>query len=241
MKKFNTLERNYIHLINSTNEIGRSIIDIFDNDLTATRLTINKTDKTAVFKFELESNEPNDKESNWIITKIHELQYKIVILTNLIHYLENNGLLTSYIPHSSVENEITFGQGAEDSVAVRHSFSDSKIIDLIIQYIDKRLLPSVELKELEKHKFKSSEERKFFKEQLVAWIAIAISIILGLVGIFMNVFDESNNNLRNDLKKEVKVLNDSLSHSIKSIKESIISKDSISVFLIQEKTQSKKK
>ncbi|MFA6979312.1 MAG: hypothetical protein WC209_08325 [Ignavibacteriaceae bacterium] len=241
MKIFNAQERKYIHLINSTNEIGRSIIDIFDNDLTATRLKLNKTDKTAVFKFELEGNEPNDKESDWIIAKIHELQYKIVILTNLIHYLENNGLLTTYTSHSSVDNEITFGQGAEDSVAVNYSFSDSKIIDLLIQYIDKRLLPSVELKELEKHKFKSSEERKFFKEQLVAWAAIIVAILLGLWGIFWNVLDSSNDNLRKDVKQEIMLLNDSLSSKLNGIKTEILSKDSLTIILVQPNNQNTKK
>lgn len=235
MKKFNSVERKYIQLINSTNEIGRSIIDIFDNDLTATRLTINKTEKTAVFKFELDGSEPSDKELNWIIDKIHELQYKIVILTNLIHYLENNGLLTTYTSHQSLDNKITFGQGAEDSVAVSHTFSDSKIIDLLIQYIDKRLLPSVELKELEKHKFKSSEERIFFKEHLVAWVAIAISIILGLWGIFMNASDGSNDKFLLELKHDVKTMNNSLSNKLDAIKDEIAKKDSLKIIVLHSK------
>jgi hypothetical protein len=241
MKKFNSVERKYIHLINSTNEIGRSIVDIFDNDLIGTRFTINKANRTATFRFEIRNQTPNEEESHWMIDKIHELQYKIVILTNLISYLENNNLLTSYTPHSSNDNEITFGQGAVNDVAVNSSFDDQKIIDLIIQYIDKRLLPSVELRELEKHKFKSSEERKFIREQIVAWAAIIVAILLGLWGSFWNVLDSSNDNLRKDIKQEIILLNDSLSGKLNEIKSEIASKDSLNIILIQPKNKNIKK
>ena len=42
---------------------------------------------------------------------------------------------------------------------------------------------SQELKELVKHNFKSEEEIRFSKQQFVAWFAIGVSLLLGILGV----------------------------------------------------------
>jgi len=225
MRKFNKDERNYIRLINSTDRDGRGIADIFDNDLIGAILRINKVDRTADFIFEIANQELNDKQAEDILNRIFELQYKIVLLTNLIQYLEENGLLTSYVPQPSLENVISFGQGDAHSLAATRSINDSKIIDLLIKYVDKKLLPSVELRELERHNFKSVEERRFFWEQLAVWAGILIAVALGLWGIF----DSSNEKYQKELRQEVRILNDSLSNKLSQLGKEISKKDSLNV------------
>ena len=42
---------------------------------------------------------------------------------------------------------------------------------------------SQELKELVKHNFKSEEEIRFSKQQFVSWVAIGVSLLLGILGV----------------------------------------------------------
>jgi hypothetical protein len=224
MRKFNGVERHYIHLINSTDRDGRSIVDIFDNDLVGARLTINKQARTAAFIFEIENQVPNDLEAQHIIDRIFELHYKIVLLTNLIKYLEENGLLTSYIPQISPGNVITFGQGDSASLAANRPIDDPKIIESLIKYIDSKLLPSIELRQLERHRFKSVDERKLFWERVTTWIGISIAIVFGIWGIY------HSSSLQRELRQEIRILNDSLSNKLGQIANEMPAKDSLNVY-----------
>lgn len=43
---------------------------------------------------------------------------------------------------------------------------------------------SQELKDLVKHNFKTEEERRFVKQQLLMWVSILVALLIGLLGIF---------------------------------------------------------
>lgn len=46
---------------------------------------------------------------------------------------------------------------------------------------------SQELKELVKHKFKSEEERRFRKQQLLTWISIGVTAFIGIAGLIIAI------------------------------------------------------
>jgi hypothetical protein len=89
MKKFSELEKHYISLINSTDQYGRNIKNIFDNDLVKSLMVLNKSSKEVQFKFEADLGD-------YIIPLIRDIQYKIVVLTNLIDYLKKEDLLITF-------------------------------------------------------------------------------------------------------------------------------------------------
>lgn len=47
---------------------------------------------------------------------------------------------------------------------------------------------SQELKDLVKNDFKSEEEIRFKKQQLLTWISIAVAVIIGLLGLIINIY-----------------------------------------------------
>lgn len=229
MRTFTYVERKYIHLLNSS-DTGRRITEIFDNVLTRSNLEIDRAARTATFQFETGAPSGTSQQTNETIQKFRQLQYELVVLVKLIKYLVDNGLLTPYLPDPPLGNQIRFGQGT--SVATTMNFPDTQVVDLLLSQIDSRFIPSPELRELENNKFIPLDERRFRKVQRLSWVAIIISLILGVWGVLHQTFGRSNDMFRQEVKTEMKSMKDSVSAGLNRIGDRIAAKDTQRVIIL---------
>ena len=104
--------------------------------------------------------------------------------------------------------------------------------DFIYENIFGLILPSEVLVDLVKHDFIPKGDRKHRQNLLIAWIGIAVAIILGILGIW-NPFDNSQKEVKEELMKISNSIDSSKEEFIKSstfqekVLEKLIYKDSL--------------
>jgi len=132
---------------------------------------------------------------------------------------EKEELAIFFYPAQSSGVVIEFGMGAVNLPSFRMSIDDQTVVDLLIKYVHKEIMPSPALRVLEKNRFISDEERQFSRQQRVAWIAIIISLFLGIYGIYDgNQKDENQDKVINTQIQEFRRITDSLIDKIKELK-----------------------
>ena len=115
---------------------------------------------------------------------------KIVRTINLIEYLKSNAYLFSFKPAhgNSVEGTIGLSEVVTDYRAnpdkyVGMQYPDRNTYDLIFDYINVVFVSSEALRYYVKKGFKTEEQIRHRQNLIVAWVAIGISILLGLIGV----------------------------------------------------------
>ena len=127
-------------------------------------------------------------------------------------YLENQGYIASYImTHDAYKTEWSFGQGADEDLKLSIPFPDHELVKNLINYLFKEIIPLEPLKDLAAHNFVAPEERRFRKQYKLAITAIAISIIIGLSVITLNIksqYSQKDAVIENSkyIKGEIKLL-----------------------------------
>ena len=188
MRVFDTEEKAIIRKITEGSGYSRNLINILDsmNNLQATRIQIDKKSSKAEFLFQIQNAEPSDEECRWGIEKQKQIVELLIKHVTLLRYLEKEELAIFFEPAKSTEQTITFGMGAVNMPSFSISIDDQNVIDLLIQYVHKEIMPSPSLRELENNNYISDEEIKFKKQFTATWIAIIVSIFLGLYGMYNN-------------------------------------------------------
>lgn len=206
MRVFDKEEKNIISKITQGEGFSRNLINIFDSAsrLGGVRIVINKLSKIGHFEFQTASLEPTNDEYQWIIEQQKVLTELLIKHLALIKYLEKEELVILFSPANSNDNIVTIGAGADNQPSTPMPITDQFIVDLLIEYIHKEILPSPTLRSLETNNFISDEEIHFKKQQIVAWVAISISVILGLYG----MYEGNSSNL--DQEAKYKVLSDEM-------------------------------
>jgi len=188
MRVFDTEEKAIIRKITEGSGYSRNLINIIDsmNSLQATRIQIDKKSKKAKFLFQIQNAEPSDEECSWGIEKQKQIIELLIKHVTLLRYLEKEELAIFFEPATSTEQTVTFGMGAVNMPSFSMSIDDQNVTDLLIQYVHKEIMPSPSLRVLESNKYISDEEIKFKKQFTATWIAIIVSIFLGLYGMYNN-------------------------------------------------------
>jgi len=188
MKVFDKDEQKIIGKITHGSGYSRNLINIFDslNNLNGIRVQIDKVYKKANFLFQIQGEEPTNSEISWGIEKQKQLVELLIKHLTLLRYLEKEELAIFFEVAKSNEQTIEFGMGAANMSSYSIPIEDQNIVDLLIKYVHKEIMPSPSLRELENNGFKSDEEIRFNKQYVVTWIAIAVSLFLGLYGIYNN-------------------------------------------------------
>lgn len=186
MKVFDEVEKSIIKKINHGHGYSRTLINIINSleNLQGTRIQIDKDNRKAKFLFQSQQAEPTPDEIQFGIEKQKQLVELLIKHINLFRYLEKEELAIFFIPAKTTEPIITFGAGACNMPSFRMDIEDQPLVDLLIKYIDKEVMPSPSLKNLENNKFVSTEEIRFRRQHFVTWTAIVVSIILGLYGVY---------------------------------------------------------
>lgn len=190
IRHFNKIEKEFITRIIEEEGYQRNILTMLDPYLEKTRLCINKSNKTIETKFEIAETHPTETEIQAAIKKIEEIQPIIVILSNLLAYLENEGLVTIYRPVNNNDQIVTAGTGAVNRKSISNKFPDQKIVDIVVSFVHKEIIPSQELVQLHSNDFISEEEKRFKKQHVATWVSIIIAGIIGIGGILYQVIDK---------------------------------------------------
>lgn len=200
MKTFDQFEKNIIDKIVNNQRLGRNIINILDDYLEKTRIDINITTRAVDLKFEIQGIQPTQTETNWIINeKLPELQVQIIQILNLINYLEKNGFITTFKTSNVPQTQHQFGKGAVNLGSIGYSFPDLKTNDLLIEYVDKEIMPSPDLAEFVTNKYQTKDDLRYKNQKSATWIGIVISIIVGLFSIGFGIYSIYQSNSENEI------------------------------------------
>lgn len=195
MKTFDQFEKSIINKVVNNQRLGRNIINILDDYLEKTRVDINVTTRTVDLKFEIQGTQPTQTETNWIINeKLPELQVQIIKTLNLINYLEKNGFITTFRTSNVPQTQHQFGKGANNLGSLGYSFPDPKTNDLLIEYVEKEIMPSPDLAEFVANKYQTKDDLRYKNQKLATWIGIFISIIVGIFSIGFGIYSINQSN-----------------------------------------------
>lgn len=188
MRRFSKEEREIIERLVAGKGFARNIINLLDQSLSGVRFVVDRDTLSSRLLFEGVGAEPTEHEINQMIERQEEISKTVLLYVSLIRYLVNNDLALSHQPARSYENQVVFGEGACDVQAGACELNDKSLASLVIEFSDKEIIPTYQLVALVEDNFEIPEEKRFKKQMCVAWSAIAASIIIGLAGIFLNVY-----------------------------------------------------
>ncbi len=188
MKIFDSDDQLIIKKINQGSGYSRNLINIIDslNNLHGTRIQIDMISRKANFLFETQCPEPTEEECQFGIEKSKELIELLIKHLILLRYLEKEELAVFFKPAQNTDSTVVFGMGATDMPSFSMSIDDQNVVDLLIKYVHKEIMPTPSLKNLEKNNFVSDKDIKFKKQFRATWTAIIVSILLGLYGMINN-------------------------------------------------------
>lgn len=194
-----------------------SFSNIFDQHFIAESLYIDQATQKASFVFNVSGPELTAADRNNIATRSSELTILLARYMNLYRFLDENGLVLFYKPALEQSQSVLIGKADTSQNHVDTQLYDDALRELAWKYHHSYSIPSPALKELVSHDFIDDEERKFTKSLRASWVAIWISLALGLAGIIMNII----NNIDQDRKfsKQIEASTNSAEVLTKSIKQ----------------------
>lgn len=184
---FDQDEKEFIKHLNSHAE-GTSIQNYLDPNLSQISVFLSQGQNAVFFRFAIQTVSPTQQELEWIKTTSDELQLKIVKLTRSLKYLESKGLVFSFVPAYHQTSTIQFGQCPINSHYVSYQIYDPQTILAMQELVDKIILPTPSLSELQSNNFRFPEEVRFEKSKKLSWIGIWVAIVLSVIGILSNSY-----------------------------------------------------
>ncbi len=182
MKIFDEEEQAIIGAITRGEGYSRNLGNIFEkeNNLQDVCIIIFSKEKMASIEFLLHNSTPTDEKNDEMREMADTLTEKLIKYVMLFKYLEKEELAIFYDSAMNNENIITIGNSVYEPNPGCFQIYDKNVIDLLIKYFHKEVLPSPMLRKLEKNKFVSDEERRYRKQLYTTWFAIALSFFSGL-------------------------------------------------------------
>lgn len=187
MKIFSEEEQEIIRCLVDREGYSRNLINLIDSqrNLEGVRVKINKENSSVEFLFQSDTSNFSDDQMQYIIRRHKEISELIIRYVVLFRYLEKNDFAISFSPAMTDKKKSVFGMGAENRPFIPSPFYDKTISDLLIEYVDKEIIPSHSLRVLVSKNFVTEEERRFKKQICATWIAILVSFLIGISGIYM--------------------------------------------------------
>lgn len=186
MRTFGDEEKQIIRKINTGKGFARNLINIFESikNLPHVRVRVDKTAMSADMMFECQGPQPTNSEIAYAIKEHQEIIEKIIVYLVLLKYLEKEELATFFEPTQKSQQVIVFGAGAANMPSFSMAINDATLINLLADYLNKEIVPAPALRHLEKNDFRSDEELRFTRQQRATWSAIAVTLLIGVMGIF---------------------------------------------------------
>jgi hypothetical protein len=189
MRVFDEEEKQIIEKIIHGKGHARNLINIIDShkNLQDTRIEIDKKNIKATFLFQIQAQEPTEEECNSAISKQMQLTELIIKYLVLFKFLEKEDLVVFFDPAKNDNEIISFGKGVVNLPTLSMSVDDQSIVELLIKYVHKEIMPSPALRVLANNKYVPDEERRFIRQLVAAWAAIIVSLFIGLYGVYNNI------------------------------------------------------
>ncbi len=169
---------------------SRNLINILSNlsDLKEVRISVSPTANSARFDFEASTEMAPTEEVDIAVSKADQITQKLITHLLILERLDNKELAFFYDPASYPTGDIVFGEGSVNMPSITIPIYDQKIINLLKKYLRYEIVPKPALIHLRKNKYKNDERIRFDKQICATWAALAVSIILGLYGVFSNYY-----------------------------------------------------
>lgn len=186
MRIFGDEEKKIIRKINTGDGFARNLINIFESikNLPHVRVKVDKASMSAELLFECQSFQPTSGEIQYAIKEHQDIIEKLIVHLVLLRHLEKEELATFFEPAQNNQNVIEFGAGAVNMPSFSMAINDATLIKLLAEYVNKEIVPAPSLRHLEKNDFRSDEELRFIRQQRTTWSAIAVTFLIGVMGIY---------------------------------------------------------
>jgi len=186
MRAFGENEKQIIREINTGYGSARNLVNIFEStkNLSGVRVSVNKSSMIAEYLFESQAADPTSQEIQFAISVQQDITKKLIEHLILLKYLEKEDLATFFEPALSNQQLIEFGAGAVNKPSFAMVVNDKKFVELLVRYLNKEIFPSPSLRHLESNDFLSEDEVRFRGQQRATWSAIAITFLIGAIGIY---------------------------------------------------------
>lgn len=217
MNTFGDDEKSIVDKIVLGRGFSRNLINIFDSlqRLQGVRISVDPATRSAEYLFQIVNANPTQQELQAGIEREKQLTQELITHLLVLESLEKAGLAFFYTPTSPSTGKVEFGVGDVNMPSFSIPIYDSRIIDLLIRYVHLEIVPKPELVRLHHNKYKSDDERRFGIQMIATWSALAVSIIIGLIGIFNNYESDIESN-----KKHAEVIS-SVDANVAKIESSI--------------------
>ncbi|PNL50359.1 hypothetical protein CEP63_014595 [Proteus mirabilis] len=215
MYSFSKNDKKFIDKLISKDFSFKNFINITSElcDYSYIRIAINCDEKKGDFLYEKNPNIDENQLVNLAIEKTEKLTKELLQYLLLVEFLEKEGLIYIHTASNS-NNEIVFGHGACNLPSGIISIYDTNLINLIIKYAHKELIPRPSLISLRAKKYYSLNEIQL----ITTWVAIILSTIIGLFGLFKSSAPIDLSPVTNSIENVAKQISKERIENIKGVK-----------------------
>lgn len=200
--KYDNLDKQIIQELISLPSNSASFSNIFDKHFCRESLEIDLDRNLACFVFNLSGAIATDAELEKIARRSTELTILLARYMNLYRFLEEEGLVFFYKPAVGGDEPVLIGKADTSRTIHRATLYDDCLRDLAWRYRHSFSIPSPALKELVSQGFIDDEERRFIRSLRVSWVAISVSLALGLAGMVITM--ANSNDQDSKFSKQIK-------------------------------------
>lgn len=233
MRQFSSIEKEIIQMICKGHKTMANLVCLYLENETVQISHANGANPLTLYI-------DNKKYKNDAIKdRAFEITEKIVIIINLLKYLENNALITYFIPSHGRAFVGNFTKTTELFEYFHNNkteftgwwYTDTHTQKYLLDHTDFIIHPTEDLKIHVKNKYQTREAKRHYQTIFATWTAIGASILIGIYGIFQNnknktqeikINEEQKNQIINAFTKtdEKKVPPQNLSDSLNFNKKS---------------------
>lgn len=204
MRQFSNIEKQLIQvLLQEGKQISNLICTYLDNETIL-------VSRAAENKITLLIDQRKYPEQEQIIKRAYTITEKVVIIVNLLKYLESHSLITFFIPtfgvpfagHITKSNELLDAYKSAKENFSEWWYTDKTTERYLLEKIGFVIHPSEELKVHVNNIYVTQEIKRHKQLMTATWVAIVISIILGFWGICQNIKNSSQEIKLNEMQKK---------------------------------------
>lgn len=208
MRQFSSIEKEIIQTICEGHKTMANLVCLYLDNETVQISHANGTNPLTLY---IDNKKYKD---NAVSERAFEITEKIVIIINLLKYLEENALISYFIPSHGKPFVGNFTKTMELYTYYQNNkteftgwwYTDSQTQKYLLDHTDCIIHPTEDLKIHVKNKYQTKDEKRHFQTILATWIAIGISLLLGVYGVYQNNINKTQE-IKIDEKQKTEIIN----------------------------------
>lgn len=208
MRQFSDIEKEIIQTICQGHKVMANLVCLYLDNETVQISHANGNNPLTLY---IDTKKYKD---NAVSERVFEITEKIVIIINLLKYLESNSLITYFIPSHGQAFVGNFTKTTELYTYYQEHkgeftgwwYTDVQTQKYLLAHTDYIIHPTEDLKTHVKNKYRTHDQKRHTQTLLATWIAIVVSLILGIFGVCQNVLDKSEE-IKIDEKQKTEIIN----------------------------------